>query len=165
MASDQCPVPVFLALGYNGPQRHPPILALDLSNDLLDDRRGCARWLKRLRCRRIAAVGRHTRQQVLSVDESTARLSETLWRFLFAKAEDVHAQFAYPSGQASKIAVGRYEAEAVEAPAVQQIHRIDHEGDVGGVLAGGVGELLLWDDSVPRQASVQAFERALAKSP
>jgi len=39
----------------------------------------------------------------------------------------------------------------VEAPRMQKVHRVDHQRDVGCVLAGRIGELLLRDDGVPRQ--------------
>src|SRR5690606_21518819 len=46
-------------------------------------------------------------------------------------------------------AVGGDDAEAVDQAAVQQVHRVDDQRRVGGVLAGGVGELL---DRLDRQA-------------
>ncbi len=47
-----------------------------------------------------------------------------------------------------KIAVGGHKAKAIKAAAVQEVHRIDDECYIGGVLAGGIGELLLGDNRV-----------------
>ena len=40
------------------------------------------------------------------------------------------------------------QAEAVEPAAVQKIHGVDHQRDVRGVLAHGVGKVLVGDDGV-----------------
>lgn len=42
----------------------------------------------------------------------------------------------------------RNEAEAVKPPAVKQVHGVDYQRDVGGVLACRVCELLQGDDGV-----------------
>ena len=60
-----------------------------------------------------------------------------------------------------KVAVGGDEAEPVEAPGVQQVHGVDDQRDVGGVLAGGIGELLLRQDRVPSQHALPSGELAL----
>ena len=68
--------------------------------------------------------------------------------FCLADAVDVEPLLADARGEAGEVAVGGDEAEAVEAAGMQQVHRVDDERDVGGVLAGGVGELLLGQDGV-----------------
>src|SRR5687768_8768215 len=42
-------------------------------------------------------------------------------------------------------------AEAVETSAVQQVHGIDHQGDIGCVLPCRVGELLMGNDGEPSE--------------
>jgi len=97
----------------------------------------------------VGACGRRFRnKQVLGVDEAPACLPKALRRLVFAEAVDVHALLADAGREPREIAVRRHEAEAVEAPAVQQVHGIDHERDVGGVLARDIGELLLRNDGV-----------------
>jgi hypothetical protein len=89
--------------------------------------------------------------QVLRVDEPAAGLPEALRRLLLAEAEHVDALFADARGQPREVAVRRHQAEAVEPPAMQQVHRVDHQRDVGGILAGRIGELLLRHDRMSRQ--------------
>ena len=83
---------------------------------------------------------------------------KALGRLLLAEAEDVDALLADAGGEPSEVAVGGDQAEAVEAAAVEQVHRVDHQRDVGGVLAGRVGELLLRDDRVLRQHVAPSLE-------
>src|SRR5690606_16053696 len=71
--------------------------------------------------------------------------------FSLAEAVHVDALLTNAGGEPGEVAVRGYQTEAVEAAAVQQVHRVDHEGDVGGVLAGGVRELLLRDDRMARK--------------
>ena len=46
---------------------------------------------------------------------------------------------------------------------MHQVHGVDDERDVGGVLAGGVGELLLGEDGVPLQHPLPARLLALGE--
>jgi hypothetical protein len=133
------------------PSAHPAVLAFHLRDDLADDRRRRARRLKRCLRRRLLAVGGGARKQVLGVDEAAAGLAEALRRLLLAEAVHVHALLADAGGEPGEVAVGGHEAEAVEAAAVKEVHGVDHQGDVRGVLARGVGELLLGNDGVLRQ--------------
>ena len=87
-------------------------------------------------------------EQVLGIDEPPAGLPETFGRLLLAEAEHVDALFADAGGKPCEITVGRNQAEAVETAAMEEVHRVDDEGDIGGVLPRGVGELLLGDDGV-----------------
>jgi sucrose-phosphate synthase-like glycosyltransferase len=117
-----------------------------------DDCRRLARWLKRRGCLNgIGRVGRRGRQQVLRIDETPTRLPETLRGLLLAEPIHIDALFANAGGKPGKVAVGRNETESVEPPAVQKVHCVDHQRDVGGVLARCIGKLLLWDDGVFRQ--------------
>ena len=45
--------------------------------------------------------------------------------------------------QRGEIAVARHQAETVDAPTGQQVHRVDRQLHVGGILAIGQVELLL----------------------
>jgi hypothetical protein len=102
-------------------------------------------------------IGRHRsrwrrgRQQVFRIDETPARLPETLRGLLFAKAVHIDALFANAGSDPREVTVGRHEAESIESTAVQKIHCVDHQRDVGGVLARRIGKLLLRDDGVFRQ--------------
>ena len=87
-------------------------------------------------------------QQVLGVDEPAARLPETLGRLLLAEAVDIGALFPQTRCKAREVAVRRDETEAVEPAAVQKVHGVDHQGDVGRVLASRVGELLVRIDRI-----------------
>lgn len=90
--------------------------------------------------------------------KSTAGLPETLRRFLGAESVDVGALFAQPRGEAGEIAVRRHQTESIEPPAVQKVHGIDHKGDVGCVLARGVGELLIGIDGMFSQDTDPGFK-------
>src|SRR5665811_2140021 len=47
-----------------------------------------------------------------------------------------------PGGELGEVAVGGNQAETVQVPGVEEVHRVDDQRAIGGVLAGGVGELL-----------------------
>jgi hypothetical protein len=68
-------------------------------------------------------------------------------------AEPIHIDAVFPDagGQSREIAVGRYQAESVKPAAVKQVHGVNDQGDVGGILSGRIGELLLGYDGVLRQ--------------
>ena len=82
-------------------------------------------------------------------------------------------QLADARGEACEIAVGRYQAEAIEAAAVQKIHRVDHHGDVAAVLAANGWEMLRQDAEIaehggptahlaPAEIAVDAAHRSFA---
>lgn len=131
---------------------YPSIVGLDLFKDLVEQGHGSARRFERF-CRgsRVLRVGGSARQQVLGVDEAAAGVAEAFGRLLLAETVDIDTLLADTGGQAREVAVGGDQAEAVEAAAVQQIHRVDDQRDVGGVLAGRVGELLLGNDGMAGQ--------------
>src|SRR6266403_3937361 len=131
------------------PEHHPSVLTLDLRNGLFQNRNRGARRLQRFWFRGRIRTGSYSfRKQVLGVDEAAARLPETLRGFLCTETVDVGALFAQPRGEPGEIAVGRHEAKAVEPSAVQEVHRVDDQRNVGGVLALGVGKLLIGVDGV-----------------
>ena len=82
---------------------------------------------------------------------------------------------ANTGSQACEIAICCNEAETVEAPAVEQIHGVDHHGNVGGILAAHGWEML-WQNSevglhaspvlhfAPAEIAVDAANRGLAKA-
>ena len=79
------------------------------------------------------------------------RLPKTLGCLLFTKAKNVDALLTDSRSKACEVAVGRDQAKAVETATVQEIHRVDYEGDVGRLLTSRVGELLLGDNRVLRE--------------
>ena len=80
--------------------------------------------------------------QVLDVDELVARRDERGGRLPLAESVDGQAGLTDTRGQPGEVAVAGHDAEPVEPPRVQQVHRVDDHRGVGGVLAPGVGELL-----------------------
>src|SRR5260370_1304550 len=100
---------------------------------------------------------RVTSEQFLGVDKFSAGLPKALGGFLLAKPEDIDALLADTGGEAGKIAVRRNETKSVEPAAMQQVHCIDDQRDVGCILSGRVGKLLLRYDGV----SGQLFRPAL----
>jgi hypothetical protein len=50
--------------------------------------------------------------------------------------------FTHAHGQAREFAVAGHQTEAIKLPCVQQIHGVDDQRTVRGILAGGVSVLL-----------------------
>ena len=71
-----------------------------------------------------------------------ARVPERIGRLLFTKAEHAQTLFADTQGETRKVTITGDQAEAIETPRVQQIHRIDDHRAVCRVLPARVGELL-----------------------
>ncbi|MNS76162.1 hypothetical protein D3C72_1097010 [compost metagenome] len=90
--------------------------------------------------------------QHVGVDELVAGGDERLGRLALAEAVDGQPLLADARGQPGEVAVAGDDAEAVEAPGVQQVHGVDDHGAVGGVLAHGVAELLDRLDRVRQQS-------------
>lgn len=65
--------------------------------------------------------------------------------------------------QAGEIAVGGDEAETVETAGVQQVHRIDDQSDIRGILAAGIGEVLVRLDRVPGEHVGPGFQSGSRK--
>src|SRR5208283_1412612 len=140
-------------------QAHPTVLCLHLRNCLVQDGNGRTGRLKSLgrdpflgRCR--LRLG----QQILGVDEPATRLPETLWGLLFAEPVDIGALFPEAGRKACEVAIRRNETEAVEPAAVQKVHGVDYQGDVGCVLPTRVGELLVRVDRVLREDLCPRFQ-------
>src|SRR5690606_37853416 len=89
--------------------------------------------------------------EVLDVDELVAGGDERLRRLALAEAVHGQALLADARRQPGEVAVAGDDAEAVQVAAVHQVHRVDDQGAVGGVLAGGVVELLDRGDRVGQQ--------------
>jgi hypothetical protein len=114
--------------------------------------------------------------QVFDVDEPLAGHAEGFGCLLLADAIDVQALFADARGQPGEVAVRRHQDKAVEQAGMQEIHRRDHQADVGGVLALGVGKLLVGDQAqgghlarpgrqaLRRPVAVDAADRGFAQA-
>jgi hypothetical protein len=101
-------------------------------------------------------------------------LDQALWSLTFSKAEHILALFADSGGKTREIAVGSDETKALEAPAMQQIHGINHHCNVGGILPADGWEVLREDTKVGLHGSpaihlsaaeipVYAADRSLAQ--
>ena len=76
------------------------------------------------------------------IRELAAGGDKALRRFLLAHAEHKDFGFAESRREARKVGVRGDNAEAVKTPLIEQVHGIDDEGGVRGVLAGYIGVLL-----------------------
>ena len=90
-----------------------------------------------------ARRGRRLAAEDLEEDELLARLHERLRRLALAHPDDPLAGLAQPRRQRGEVAVAGDDREALDVAGVEQVHRVDDQRRVGGVLAGRVGELLL----------------------
>ena len=70
--------------------------------------------------------------------ETLAGSAEGLRRLLLAHSYYEFAGLAQSGGQFIEIAVAGYEAESLHIAGVEDVHRVDDQADVGGVLAGSV---------------------------
>src|SRR5690606_38018629 len=98
--------------------------------------------------------------QVLDVDELVAGGNEGLGGLAFAESVDRQSLLADARRQAGEVAVAGDDAEAVQVAAVHQVHRVDDQRAVGGVLAGGVVELLDRRDRGGEQSVLPAAQVA-----
>jgi len=80
--------------------------------------------------------------EVLGVDEQIAGVDERFRRLLLADAHDESPFLADARGQAGVVAVAGDDAEALDQFTVHDVHGVDDQGAVSGVLAHGVAELL-----------------------
>src|SRR5580700_11594485 len=60
---------------------------------------------------------------------------KALRRLLFPEAEDIDALFPDARSEPREIAVGRDEAKPIETATMQKVHSVDHQCDVGRILA------------------------------
>src|SRR5471030_2307898 len=96
------------------------------------------RWFLSLRTR----LNHRLSPQNLGIDKLVASLHKRLGRLLFAEAIDRHPFLAQASSQPGEIAVAGHQAKAIEPARIEQVHRINDQRAVGGVLALGISELL-----------------------
>ena len=75
-----------------------------------------------------------------------------------AEAVDRLAGLAQPGREPGEVAVAGDDREPVEGAGVEQVHRVDDQRGVRGVLAGRVGELLDRLDRVPVQLLLPAHQ-------
>ncbi len=75
-------------------------------------------------------------------------------RLLSADAVHASSRLSQPHGQTCEVAVARHEEEDVHVSGVQQVHSIDGERGVRGVLAGDVRRLLHRLDGVQGQLTL-----------
>ena len=110
-------------------QRHgsASLLGFALDVDFRCDDRACA------------ALSSH---QIFGVNKHIAGVDERLGRFLLANAHHKNSGLADACGESRVIAIGGDQTKRVHHAGMQNIHRIDNHGAVGGVLADGVTELL-----------------------
>ena len=80
-----------------------------------------------------------------------ASLAEAFRGFLFAESEDLDSLFSDTCSQTREIAIRRHKAEAIAAAAVQKVHCVNNERDVGRIFPRRIGELLMWQYRVPRE--------------
>ena len=73
-------------------------------------------------------------QEVLRVNERAAGLPETLGGLLLTEAIDVGALLPQTRCKPREVAVRRDKAETIQPAAMQKVHGVDHECDVGRVL-------------------------------
>ena len=89
-------------------------------------------------------------KEVFKLREDRAGRAEGIRGLLLAHADDDLAGLAEAARQAGEIAVRRDDAEPVHIGGVEEVHRVDDEGRVGGIFAGRVRELLDRDDRPSR---------------
>ena len=82
------------------------------------------------------------RLEHLEEDEPVAGGLERRRRTAPAQAVDGLAGLAQPGREPGEVGVAGDDREGVEVAGVEQVHRVDDQRGVGGVLAHGVGELL-----------------------
>lgn len=132
-------------------ERYPTILALYLFYYFIEDRRCVGKRLEGLGGQgRILNCYCWTSKQILRVHEAAAGLPKALRRLLFPEAEDIDALFPDARSEPREIAVGRDEAKPIETATMQKVHSVDHQCDVGRILAGRIRKLLLRDNSMFR---------------
>ena len=82
-----------------------------------------------------------------------------------AEAEYNEPGLSNAKGETGEIAVGGDEAKAVEPTAVKEIHRVDDQRDIGGVLALDERELLDRLKSEGRMGFHPAFQASIREIP
>lgn len=119
-------------------------------------------WLGRCGWWRGGAVFLFFLHEGVEVDEFVARGYEgSMGVVSVSEAVDGDALLADPGCESGEVAVAGDEAEAGEAAGVEEVHGVDYHCSVGGVLAGGVAELLDRHNGVLEQAfSPTLHERA-----
>ena len=80
--------------------------------------------------------------QHLEGDEAVARVLQRLRGALAAEAVDDLAGLPQPQREAGEVGVAAHQREGLDVAGVQQVHRVDDERRVGGVLADGEGVLV-----------------------
>jgi len=86
--------------------------------------------------------------QQVDVGKLVAGRDEGLGRFLLAQAQHVFFRFPQAGGQPGEVAVGGDDAERVDLGLIQQVHGVDDQRGVRGILAADVGVLLDGLDAV-----------------
>lgn len=91
---------------------------------------------------------RNTGKQVLRVYEPSTGLPEALRSFLLTEPENIDALLTDAGGKAGKITVRGNQTKSIEPTAMKLVHCVDDQRDVGCILPGGVGKLLLRYDGM-----------------
>ena len=99
--------------------------------------------------------------EVFQKEEVVTGVAEGLGGGLDSYSHDVGTAFMQSDGQRGEVAVAGDQHEAVECVGGQQVHGVDYQGHVGGVLARNVVELLLGLDSEALELVLPFVEVAL----
>ena len=102
-----------------------------------------------LRCRRFRL--RRLLTQKIEVDEPVTRRDERRRSVATPEPVDGHPRLPQPRRQPREVAVARDQHEALQVPGVEQVHRIDDQCRIGGVLPARVRELLHRLDRMQQQ--------------
>ena len=84
--------------------------------------------------------------EIFHIDKPVTGATECFRGLTLTKAVDHKPVLPQPLRQTGEIAVGTNEAKSVELALVHEIHSVDHQRDVGSVLARGVVTLLMLQD-------------------
>ena len=94
----------------------------------------------------------------VEIDEPIAGRDERLGRAALAESVHRHPRLAKSCRQPREVAVARNDREALHVACIEQVHGVDDQRRVGGVLATRVGELLNRLDRMAEQMLLPADE-------
>src|SRR5208282_36225 len=118
----------------------------------------CSERLVMIKIAEWFGFGRHGFQRTVrfrfknfGVDKAVAGVDEGFGRLFLAKTIDSEAILSDTSGKACEVAVAGDKAKASQFPRMQQIHCVDDQRTVAGILPDSVTELLNRLDRMLRQ--------------
>ena len=86
---------------------------------------------------------RLTADDILDQHKAVAHLAQTFGRLGLANANHLQAVLTDARRQPGKVAVRRHQHKAIDLACMQNVHRINHKADIAGILALGIGRLLM----------------------